>query len=153
MNLFSRVQNDENNCWNWQGCKNKEGYGHVRCMGKVMLAHRVAFLAANGWLPADKLICHHCDNPSCINPSHLFVGTNYDNTMDAMVKGRKFIPPVLQGEHHPLAKLRPRDVTEIRRLCRDQIPQSRIARQFGICQTTVSEINTGRKWGHYERAI
>jgi hypothetical protein len=89
--LFRRVTGDIDGCWNFTGCKDKLGYGKVNIKGQY-LAHRAAFLIVNGWIPHDKLICHKCDNPSCINPSHLFVGTDLDNTLDAMKKGRKFIP-------------------------------------------------------------
>jgi hypothetical protein len=86
--LFSKVTGHPDGCWNWTGCKNKEGYGHVKMNGVVMLAHRAAFLIVNGFLPADKLVCHHCDNTSCINPQHFFLGTNADNKADSVRKNR-----------------------------------------------------------------
>jgi len=89
--LFSRVTGDIEGCWNFTGHKTADGYGKVNYRGKSMLAHRVSYLIVNGRLPADLLVCHRCDNPSCINPSHLFLGTDFDNTMDAIKKGRRIL--------------------------------------------------------------
>ena len=90
--LFSKASGDPDGCWNFTGHKDRLGYGKVKFRGKRFLAHRAAYMITNGHLPEGLLVCHHCDNPSCINPQHLFLGTNYDNTMDAVRKGRKFIP-------------------------------------------------------------
>lgn len=75
-------------CWNWQGCKNKDGYGKFRHNFKVILAHRMSYLIINGTIGDGMLICHTCDNPSCVNPSHLFEGTHEDNMADMKSKGR-----------------------------------------------------------------
>jgi len=90
--LFSKCSGNSDGCWNFTEYKDKLGYGKVKFRGKPLLAHRVAFWITFGHIPEGLLVCHHCDNPSCINPQHLFLGTHYENTMDAMRKGRKFIP-------------------------------------------------------------
>lgn len=80
-----------NECWNWRGGKSTKGYGRFRLGGKadgMIGPHRFSYEIANGKVADDLLICHHCDNPSCVNPAHLFVGTQSDNLRDAHGKGR-----------------------------------------------------------------
>lgn len=76
-------------CWLWTGHLNARGYGGIWIDGLNRLAHRVAWLIYRGELPADKQMCHHCDTPSCVNPSHLFPGSASDNLRDSMAKGRR----------------------------------------------------------------
>ena len=81
-------------CWEWTGGKNRAGYGQINIAGKHCQAHRVSFEMANGVkLPRGRktgiIICHSCDNPGCVNPEHLWLGTHYHNSQDAIRKGRK----------------------------------------------------------------
>jgi len=84
-----------NGCWEWQGFRNRGGYGRLRVSGRKMLAHRASYVEFVGEIPEDKIICHTCDNPCCINPAHLWVGTHKENYDDALAKGR--VDPVARG--------------------------------------------------------
>jgi len=82
-------------CWEWLGFKNKDGYGRFRTNKKVMLAHRFSYAhyKNNGQpIPSNLCVCHHCDNPGCVKPNHLFLGTHKDNAQDRNRKGRGFYP-------------------------------------------------------------
>jgi len=73
-------------CWNWTACKNYDGYGRWRYHGKQYYAHRVSiYLETGEWPPANKFVCHICNNPSCVNPAHLYVGTHQDNMEDVLL--------------------------------------------------------------------
>ena len=82
-----RRSDDE--CWEWTACKNSDGYGSIYCEGRMLKAHRVSWEINVDEIPDGMDVLHHCDNPSCVNPTHLFVGTKRDNMLDAYAKGRK----------------------------------------------------------------
>lgn len=86
-----QIKIGEKNCWIWQGSKYPTGYGRIQIKDKVMYCHRLSFEIFNhlfGELPKDKCVCHSCDNPSCVNPEHLWLGTAKENTQDMIKKGR-----------------------------------------------------------------
>lgn len=91
-------------CWIWTACRDHKGYGQLRIHSKSILAHRYAYILEHGEIPDGMFVCHHCDNPSCVNPTHLFLGTNTDNVHDMMAKGRNMHitrPETLaRGERH-----------------------------------------------------
>lgn len=96
-------------CLEWTGAKCVNGYGRVKVCGKLHGAHRLAVLVRDGSLPPSGLfVCHSCDNPSCINPDHLFVGTNSDNMRDAFAKGRVrpdlICEPIIDSSRSPIVK-------------------------------------------------
>jgi hypothetical protein len=91
--LLSRIIKQPTGCWEWQGATRGNGYGVMAFAGKKNLAtHRMSYIAHNGDIPENLLVCHTCDNRKCINPDHLFLGTHSDNMKDALKKGRLFIP-------------------------------------------------------------
>lgn len=88
--LLSRTKPNEAGCAEWQGALDGSGYAQVWCQGKVRKAHRLAFVFVKGPIPEGMCICHTCDNPKCINPAHLFIGTHQDNMSDKDAKGRTY---------------------------------------------------------------
>src|SRR5882672_8186088 len=135
----------ETPCWEWQGSRDKDGYG-ISTPGR---AHRKSYEKFIGPIPEKLCVLHRCDNPPCINPDHLFVGTHKDNKTDCMTKGRH-----AYGEQIGNSKLTENQVTEIRYLFEvENLTTVEIARQFGINNTTVGRIAKSRVWQHLGKAI
>jgi hypothetical protein len=109
--------------------------------GKVELAHRHVYKNEIGEIADGMLVCHTCDNPSCVNPEHLFIGTNDDNMKDRDKKNR-----VAHGDAHYKAKLSSDDVSKIKRRLDVGDKQEDVADDFGVCRGTISAIATGRTW-------
>src|SRR6266702_1941364 len=86
---------DTTSCWEWTGYTNKKGYGQIRMGGKIIPAHKAAYILFVGPVPKGLQVCHRCDNPSCVNYFHLFVGTNLDNYNDSLAKGRAANPRIV----------------------------------------------------------
>jgi hypothetical protein len=86
--LMDKVEIDENGCWNWTGTKIPQGYGHTHYRGKSIYTHRLLYILTYGEIPEGLCCLHKCDNPSCCNPEHLFLGTMADNMHDRDMKGR-----------------------------------------------------------------
>ena len=107
------------------------------------MAHRISWEIHNGEIPENLWVLHKCDNPPCVNPEHLFLGTPRDNVIDKVKKGRHRDD---NGEKHPMAKLKDKDVRYIRRKLSDGIQGKDLAKQFNVCRMTISNIKTGRKW-------
>jgi hypothetical protein len=90
--FFKKVhRSGDGGCWLWTGRKDAKGYGRIAFDGITGRAHRLSFKIFNGSLPLGKVICHSCDNPSCVNPAHLFVGTVSDNAVDSAQKHRNIM--------------------------------------------------------------
>lgn len=87
--LYSKIERDPlTGCFNWTASKHRSGYGQIKVSKKTLLAHRVSYQLHYGVDPLELNVCHKCDNPSCINPQHLFLGTHTDNMQDMVRKGR-----------------------------------------------------------------
>jgi hypothetical protein len=133
-------------CWDWTGARTKAGYGRISRNGHETYAHRFSFEMEHGvTLAPDQKICHHCDNPRCVRPSHLFLGKDIDNIRDCIAKGRfKFIVQRV-GEDHPGAKLTAADVMAIRDSTLGTVAASK---RFGVAKTTIKRIRNGSSWKH-----
>jgi len=147
--VWRRIQplytiNWQTGCWNWN-TPASNGYGYTRHNGARVRAHRLTYALTYGEVPAGLQVCHSCDNPRCVNPTHLFLGTQSENTKDAVAKGRQKYP-ARKGEACSWAKLTADAVKKIRGFCAFGVPQHTIAAQFGISQQQVSKINNGQRW-------
>lgn len=139
-------------CRNWIGALLKVGYGKIQMPtgktgGRTSSAHRESWIAFMGPVPAGMCVCHKCDNPRCIRPSHLFIGTFKENTHDMIAKGRMNSPV---GERSSAAKLTADKVRIIReRYSQSPRPyQSELAKEFGVDQSQISYIVNRKKWRH-----
>lgn len=111
----------------------------------MVSAHRYCWTIHFGAIPKGKWVCHHCDNPPCCNPSHLFLGTPSDNTRDMLRKGRR---PSRKGTKHPLAKLTDENVVDIRRQHRNGKTMYRIAKDTGMSAGQIRRIIFRKNWTH-----
>lgn len=124
-------------CWLWMGGRlpHTHPYGFCNYNGKTVRAHRQAWILTYGAIPAGLWVLHHCDNPPCCRPEHLYLGTIADNTRDTHARNRYPL-----GEEHYNARLTAQDIHTIRILAQGGTLQKDIAQQFGIQQQTVSKI-------------
>ena len=129
-------------CWLWTYHVNADGYAQTRIQGKSVMAHRLSWQLANGSSPADKYVCHKCDNPRCVNPTHLFLGTQQDNMDDMVAKGRYVAPSAAgAGPLNGAAKLTSAEAREIRKLyAAGGLPQEKVAERFGVTTAVVTRI-------------
>ena len=129
-------------CWNWTASLDRKGYGKIG-VGResTLAAHRVSYELANGPIPEGKYVCHTCDNPACVKPDHLFLGTHLDNMKDMIKKDRH-----CRGQMARHAKLTNNDVLAIRSI--QGVSNTEIAKQFNITDSNVSYIRKRKTWKH-----
>lgn len=136
-------------CLEWSGTRNAHGYGSLRVDGRLIRAHRYAWQLCFGPIPDGLDVCHHCDNPPCCNPAHLFLGSASDNGMDMSAKGRhgsRTRPDrVAAGERHGSAKLTVEDVLAIRAKAHIRSVSS-LAREYGVVRSTIRSIRDEKTW-------
>jgi hypothetical protein len=150
--FWSKVaKNGPNDCWLWTSTKNQQGYGRFAFTvsktpprQKWHSAHRLVWEWENGPIPDDLIVCHHCDNPGCVNPRHLFIGTHRDNAQDRERKGRR-CPAA--GETNGRAKLTLADVIGIRQAANDT-NRGELAERYRVSRGHVNAIISGRIWAH-----
>lgn len=128
------------NCWVWHGTRNDTGYGVFRFNGRIFIASRLSWMLAHGRYPSDRYVCHHCDNPPCVNPTHLFLGTPDENSKDAIKKGR-----FLSREFHPRNRLPANEVLSSMR--RSGLTYARIGALFGVTADRVRRRARQEGWG------
>lgn len=127
-------------CWLWTGATDEKGYGRFNDgAGRIVFAHRFSYEIYVGSLRDAELILHKCDNPQCVNPQHLFSGSQLDNMLDMAIKGRS-----------GMSKLRAKDIPEIRKLLVRGVPGTTISKQFGVSKGIICSIKHGRLWAHVQ---
>lgn len=140
--FMAKVEQHADGCWVWLGGHTSGGYPRYQC-GWANYAHRVMWTITNGPIPDGLDVCHTCDNPGCVRPSHLWAGTAKDNLRDAVRKGRI---AKLRGELSGNHTLTWESVREIRRLLGSGVTQRVIAKQYGVTQPCITHISTGKTW-------
>lgn len=138
--FLSKIEKTKS-CWNWIGSIDKYGYGYIKLKtGKHRKAHRLSYEIFIGKIPENLFVCHTCDNPKCVNPKHLFVGSARDNMKDAINKKRALI-----GEKNPRAKLTTEQVKEIRFRSKSE-KTIELAREFNVSTGAIQDIKHNRNW-------
>lgn len=135
-----RVAIAPSGCLEWKAGKSS-GYGRFRNGGRMMFAHRVSYELHHGAIPDGLHVLHRCDNPACVNPSHLFLGTHAENMADKSSKERQ-----ARGERNGIAKLSAADVLAIR--ASGGITQRSLAREYGVSQAQIWRLLVGKQWTH-----
>ena len=132
-------------CWIWTGgltSRKGNGYGTITMHGKHLPAHRFFYEKTNGPIPGNLIACHRCDNNLCVRPSHIFPGTNKDNTQDAIKKGRLRVT----GEDNSGHKIKREDVELIRKLSKSGLTTRPLGRMFGLHYSSIARIVRGETW-------
>ena len=128
----------DNGCWEWQGNYNHGGYGVFWIDGQNRMAHRIVFKMLNMIEPtSDIMVCHHCDNPKCVLPNHLFFGTAKDNALDMVAKGR---------DANGIEKIRKYDDATIEYIRASDKKQTEIAQELNMKQYEISRIRSGKRY-------
>jgi hypothetical protein len=130
-------------CWPWLGCPGAGQYGIISIRNRRYVSTRVIYRLRYGTDPADKLVCHTCDNPQCCNPAHFFLGTDQENFVDRDRKGRQ---PNRHGERNGRAVLTAGDVREIRQRFAAGETQTALGKEFGVTQMAVSKAIDRTNW-------
>ena len=134
---------DKNGCREWTASKDKDGYGRFKVKGKSHRAHRIAYVLANGSILPGVLVCHKCDNSSCVEDGHFFLGTDKDNRRDAARKGRVAI-----GVMHGSCKVTKLDALEMRKRYSEGETKTSIAEDFIVSRVQVGKIVNRKNWAH-----
>lgn len=144
--FYTRIDTS-GDCWIWKGGRDKNGYGSFRADVAGVYAdraHRFSYSYFKGPITKGLSVCHACDNPSCVNPEHLFLGTAKENTADMLAKGRR---QVNQGEDAPRAKL---TEAQAQAIMLDPRPHPLLAHEYGVTSGTISDIKRKRSWQHID---
>lgn len=139
--FWSKVnRQSDGECWPWTGHLLPDGYGVISIRRVNKRAHRVSYELAYGAIPEGMHVCHHCDNPPCVNPAHLFLGTNADNVADKTSKGRAASMP---GSKNPSAIL---DEDTVRLILADAGTHAELGRKYGVSRSTISLLRRRKTW-------
>lgn len=171
--FFDNIAPAPNGCWEWTSYLSAGRYGSFKVNGKDVKAHRWIFEQLHGCIPEGMVVCHSCDNGKCVNPSHLWLGTQRDNVNDCIAKGRAYHPKgfkkttgILYGDKNPsrthpesrprgtsvnTCKINENDVKDIRRAHHaKELTQKELAEKYGVSQPNISAILLRKTWAHIE---
>lgn len=146
--FLKKVRKSDGGCWLWMRWCLPRGYGMSYCLERKVkvLAHRHSWELSRGPIPKGMCVCHHCDNPRCVRPSHLFIGTRKDNMQDCKSKGRTWRGGATRGEQHPFRKLTEKTVRAIRL---DKTTSSNsLAKKLGVTHRTILLVRKMETWRH-----
>lgn len=132
-----------NGCVEWLGAKNGYGYGYVKVDGRKIGAHRYSWIITNGPIEEGLFVCHSCDNPKCVNPDHLWLGTHAENMADRESKGRN---ARMAGENHGQAKLTQDDVLRLRGARESGLGWGSLGKMFNVSRGHARRICLGINW-------
>ena len=146
MRFWAKVKKSEpEQCWEWLSVLTHDGYGRMWFGGRFEGAHRLSWIFTHGTIQSGMQVCHKCDNPSCVNPSHLFLGTGEDNMMDCVHKGRRT---------KSSAKLTSEQIEEIRNKYQNKEKGSwLLGREYGVSKTQILRIVKHICWQHVEKGL
>lgn len=143
--LHRLVPVEATGCIEWMGMRDEHGYGVLKYHNRKYKVHRWVWEMQNGPIPKGMFICHHCDNPSCANLDHLFLGTPKDNRLDCCRKKRHWVP---EGKENGRAVLTEEQVVYAMARMLTGESQCSVARDFGVTSTTIRFIWTGHTWAN-----
>lgn len=149
INRFLKKTQWNGKCLLWIGGKTKRGYGRFKINGILYGAHHISYQIYINDIPEGDWILHKCDNPSCVNPIHLFNGDRSDNMKDCVLKNRHNFQnknKAQSGETHPKAKLKNKNIPEIKRLKSLGISDEEIGKKFGVVRSAIHKISNGINW-------
>lgn len=153
--FFKKIEKTKS-CWIWKGGLDKDGYGQFNFkennINNHVRSHRFSYFLHKGEIPINMNILHKCDNPKCVNPDHLFIGTTQDNVNDRQRKGRSYngdnlLKIIKRGEENNMSKLKEKDIIEIRKLSAT-LKQNKIAKMFNVERHTIHKITSYKTWKH-----
>lgn len=152
---FLKYTQKTESCWLWTAYKDAKGYGHLQVGRKFERAYRVSWMLYRGAIPDGVCVCHTCDNPACVNPDHLWLGTKSQNALDMHTKGRQYKGPYppkhtsgTRGEQHPNAKLTAEKVRAIRDEATQGFSYRQLAEKYGVTVPNIGYIIRRKAWRH-----
>jgi len=147
--LIKKIKiNINTGCWDFTGSKDLKGYGKLWDGNTMRSAHRISFIEYKGSIPDGLFVLHKCDNPGCINPDHLFLGTHNENMEDMRKKGRSCTEKRLCGSRNFNSKLSENDIPKIKKRLLNGESCKKIAESYSVDRTTISFIKNGTTWKH-----
>lgn len=141
LRFWMNVKSSRDSCWEWHGIINRYGYGQLKCSKRKVLAHRFSWTIHSSEIPRGLCVCHKCDNPICVRPDHLFLGTHADNRADCVSKGRH------RPSRETHKKLTPESVLAIReRYASGEVSMSDLAMEYGVRPPAISSVVRRKTW-------